>query len=146
MINGFVSTKRKQGMFLNQESGPRMYTTTMYRLQFPSAATRADSRTFMGEIKTLVGEAYQPHVVIDLSAVSELTADGIDLLLECVERVEQADGSVSISSASPEVQIILELTRLTSVVKTIDSEVELVAPEFISSVTGDSTGTGQVAA
>jgi anti-anti-sigma factor len=122
-----------------------MHTTTMYRLQFPSSAKRADFRTFMGEIKKLVGETYQPYVAIDLSAVSELTADGIDLLLECAERVEQADGTVSITSASAEVQIILELTRLTSVIKTIDSEAEQV-PAFISSLTGDSTGTGQVAA
>lgn len=121
-----------------------MYTTTMYRLQFPSAAGRADSRSFMNEIKKLVGETYQPHVTIDLSAVTELTADGIDLLLECVERVEQADGSVSIVAASAEVLIILELTRLTSVIKMIDTEAEQV-PAFISSI-GDSTGTGQVAA
>ena len=100
----------------------------------------------MGEIKQLVEKTYQPHVAIDLSEVADLTADGIDLLLECVERVEQVDGTVSITAASEEVQIILELTRLTSVIQTIDSKAEQMAPSFISSVTGDSTGTGQVAA
>ena len=123
-----------------------MRTTTMYRLEFPRMARRTDSRTFMGEIKKLVENTYQPHVAIDLSAVSELTADGIDLLLECVERVEQADGTVSIISASPEVLIILELTRLTSVIKTIENEAEQVPTALISSLTGDPTGTGQVAA
>ena len=123
-----------------------MHTTVMYRFQFPSAARRPEFRTFIAEIKKVVRETYQPHVAIDLSAVSELTADGIDLLLECVEKVEQADGTVSITSASAEVQIILELTRLTSVIKTMDSEAEQVPPAFISSLTGDSTVPGQVAA
>ena len=123
-----------------------MYTTAMYRLQFPSTTGRADFRTFMSEIKKAVANSYQPHVAIDLSDVSGLTADGIDTLLECVERVERADGTVSIMSASTEVLIILELTRLTSVIKTIEDNTGQVPPAVISSITGDSTGTAEVAA
>ena len=144
MTYDFVMQDNRNVTVKRQESGPEMYTTTMYRLQFPSTAGRADSRNFMNQIKKLVGDTYQPHVTIDLSAVTELTADGIDLLLECAERVEHADGSVSIVSASAEVLIILEVTRLTSVVKMIETEAEQV-PAFISSI-GDSTGTGRVAA
>lgn len=124
-----------------------MCSPKMYKVQFPSGAERMEFRKFASAIKGLVRETYQPHVSIDLSEVPELNAEAIDALLECVERVEGVDGAVSITGASPEALIILELTRITSVVEAINVSAAEKPAECIATVSErDSSGNQQLAA
>lgn len=69
---------------------------------------------------------YRPQLALDISESAELDPDAIELLLECVEHIERADGRVSVIVGSPQTAVILELTRLTSVLDLYSSVSEAV--------------------
>jgi anti-anti-sigma regulatory factor len=94
--------------------------------QLPQNHGSARRKLFLAEIRNLVDHCYQPQVIVDLSESQGLGPDAIDLLLQCVEHVERADGRVSVAAGSPEAAVILELTRLTSVVDMFSSVSEAV--------------------
>ena len=84
-------------------------------MQLPPGWNRNRRKAFVAGIEKLGETSYQPHLVIDLSQTREIGPDTFDLLLRCVELVERADGRVSLTGVSPEAAVILEVTRLTSV-------------------------------
>lgn len=83
--------------------------------QLPEQQGKLQRGLFLDEIKNLLGQTHRPRLIVDLSSGPELKAETIDFLLECVEEVEHMDGRVSVAAAEPEAAVILELTRLTSV-------------------------------
>jgi anti-anti-sigma regulatory factor len=93
--------------------------------QLPPTHVPARRKSFLAEIQTLSDQSSRPQLVVDLSASRGIGADAIDLLLQCVEHVERADGRVSVAG-SPETAVILELTRLTSVLDMFSSVSEAV--------------------
>src|SRR5437868_13556672 len=88
---------------------------------FPQSHGLASRKSFLTEIQRLTRESYRPQVVVDLSKCRNLNLEAIDLLLDCIEHVERADGRVIVAAGCPETAIILELTRLTSVVDMFSS-------------------------
>ena len=80
----------------------------------PEEQSKLHRGLFLDEVKVLIGQSYRPHLIVDLTSCEVMKAETIDLLLECVEEVEHADGRVSVA-ATPETAVILELTQLTSV-------------------------------
>ena len=84
--------------------------------------------------------------MIDLPAGRTLKTETIDLLLECVEELEHVDGRVSVAVAEPESAVLLELTRLTSVLDLFPSLAEATGEmvPYVSSP-GESAS-GQIAA
>ena len=82
--------------------------------QLPARQTKLHRGLFLDGVKERIGQSYRPHLIVDLTSSEELKPETIDLLLECVEEVEHADGRVAVA-ASPEAAVILELTQLTSV-------------------------------
>ena len=83
--------------------------------KFPQSRNFARRKAFLTEIRNLARSTYRPQLVLDISESVELDPDAIELLLECVEQTERADGRVSVIAGSPQAAVILELTRLTSV-------------------------------
>jgi anti-anti-sigma regulatory factor len=83
---------------------------------FPQSNVTAHRRIFLNEVQTLADQSYRPQLIVKLPSSTELGPAALDLLLDCVERVERVDGRVSVAAGSPEAEVILELTRLTSVV------------------------------
>ncbi len=96
---------------------------------FPESHGLANRKSFLKEIQKLTNEAYRPRVVVNLSNSQSLNPDAIDLLLDCVERVERADGRVAVASGSPETAVILELTGLNTVVDMFASVSEAIGGE-----------------
>ncbi|MGC2195655.1 MAG: STAS domain-containing protein [Terriglobales bacterium] len=94
--------------------------------QLPRCRCRARRRSFLSEIQDLAKHSYRPQLVVDLSNAPQIEPDAIDLLLECVEQVERADGRVSVAVGSPETAVLLELTRLNSVLDIFSSVSEAV--------------------
>jgi hypothetical protein len=88
--------------------------------QLPEQQTKLHRGLFLDEVKKHVYETYRPHLIVDLTSCGEFRAETIDLLLECVEEVEHADGRVSVA-ATPETAVILELTQLVSVLDVFSS-------------------------
>ena len=89
-------------------SGPTIVT------HLPAQQSKLHRGLFLDEIKERVGQARRPRLIVDLTSSGGIKAETIDLLLECVEEVEHADGRVAVA-ATPEAAVVLELTQLTSV-------------------------------
>jgi anti-anti-sigma regulatory factor len=111
----------------------------------PAKQSKLHRGLFLDEVKKMVGHARRPRLIVDLTSPAAMKAETIDLLLECVEEVEHADGRVAVA-ATPEAAVILELTQLTSVLDLFPSvseatgETPFVVPPLSSS------GTAQLAA
>jgi anti-anti-sigma regulatory factor len=99
--------------------------------EFPQSYGLASRKAFLAEIQRLTRESYRPQIVVDLSKSRNLSPEAIDLLLDCVEHVERADGRVIIAAGSPETAILLELTRLDSVVDMFSSVSEAIGGETV---------------
>jgi anti-anti-sigma regulatory factor len=98
--------------------------------KLPECQSRRCRKEFLSEIKHLVCESYRPQLILDLSS-SPLEPETLDLLLNCIEELERAEGRVSIAGASKEAAAILELTRLTSVVDVFSSVSEAVGSRVL---------------
>jgi len=105
--------------------------------QIPEKQSKLQRDLFLDEVRDLVGHSYRPRLIVDIPSGSTMKAETIDLLLECVEEVEHVDGRVSVAAADPHSAIILELTRLTSVLDSFPS---------VSQAMGEVADIGQAAA
>ena len=94
--------------------------------EFPQSRNFARRKSFLAEVRNLARRTYRPQLVLDISESAEMAPDAIELLLECVEQVERADGRVSVVAGSPQTAVILELTRLASVLDIFSSVSEAV--------------------
>jgi len=99
--------------------------------QLPHCLGSTERKSLLTEIQTLAVRSYRQEVIFDLSKANVLKPETIDLLLDCVEHVERADGRVAISAGSAENTVILELTRLTSVVDMFPSVSEALGRDAI---------------
>jgi anti-anti-sigma factor len=68
------------------------------------------ARTFLREVQPLI-TVDRPQVVFDLSAVIQLDAAGVDMLLQCMSEAMKRDGDLKLAAVSPQAAVILELTR-----------------------------------
>lgn len=99
---------------------------TIVMKQLPDGAPKRERKAFLADVRQLARESYRPQLIVDLLS-HKIGPDTIDLLLDCVEQIERAEGRVSVAGASPEVAAILELTQLTSVINVFPSASEAVA-------------------
>jgi anti-anti-sigma regulatory factor len=94
--------------------------------RMPGPGDWRSHRSFLGEIRDFVEGSHRPRLIIDLSGVEQLLSESIDLLLECVDHAEGGDGEVSVPGASNQTVVILELTRVASVLNLFPSVAEAV--------------------
>jgi anti-anti-sigma regulatory factor len=94
--------------------------------RLPSPRDQVARRLFLREIKRFVVNSYRPRLIVDLSAVEQISPESVDLLLECVCHTERGDGEVSVAAASPQTDVILEITQASSVLNIFSSVLEAV--------------------
>jgi anti-anti-sigma regulatory factor len=99
--------------------------------QLPRCQRGTERNSFLTEIKKVTAQSYRPRVILDLSKASRLGPETIDLLIDCVEHVERADGRVAVAAGSPEATVILELTRLDLVMDLFPSVSEAIGGNAI---------------
>ena len=87
----------------------------------PKHCDRISRLRFLREVKALVKMPGRPSLILDLSLVRELDPETIDALVECVDQVERADAELTVVGASPEAEVILELTQLSSIMNMLPS-------------------------
>jgi len=92
--------------------------------RLPEHCDQASRRSFLREIKEFVDSSHRSRLIVDLSAAGQISAESIDLLMECVGHAARADGEVSVSGASPETGVILEVTQAASVLNMFPSVLE----------------------
>jgi anti-anti-sigma factor len=76
----------------------------------PERVYQKQARLFFREVQPLI-TVDRPQVVFDLSAVKQLDAAGVDVLLQCMSQVMKRDGDLKLAAISPQAAVILELTR-----------------------------------
>lgn len=70
-------------------------------------------------IQTAV-ENNQPHVAVDLSGVVFLDSSGLGALIAGLKTAREAGGDVRLVNPTEQVQLVLELTNMGTVLKTFD--------------------------
>jgi anti-sigma B factor antagonist len=54
----------------------------------------------------------RPSLVFDFSDVREIDSAGIEMLLRCVEQAMKSNGDVKLAALTPQVEILLRMTRV----------------------------------
>ena len=89
--------------------------------EFPRLRDSAECRRFYREVRKELAECYRPQVVFDFSRVQHMTAQGVDLLVRCIDQIADRDGELKFAAASPQTQLVFELTQINAVAETYDS-------------------------
>ncbi len=78
--------------------------------RMPEKVNQREARQFLADVQPFLN-ADRPQLVFDLSAVRQLDAAGVEMLLHCVSEVMKRDGDLKLASLSPQAAMVLELTR-----------------------------------
>ncbi len=89
--------------------------------EFPDLLDAAECRRFFRDLRSVLADSHRPQVVFDLSRVQHMTAEGVDLLVRCVHQIADRDGELKLAAASPQTQLVLELTQISGVAESYDS-------------------------
>jgi ABC-type transporter Mla MlaB component len=103
-----------------------MNVSTVTVKRMPEPSDRRSHGPFYMRSGNLSMARIDPGSSLDLSGVEQLLSESIDLLLECVDHAEGGDGEVSVPGASNQTVVILELTRVASVLNLFPSVAEAV--------------------
>jgi anti-anti-sigma regulatory factor len=95
-------------------------------LSFPGTSTSASRSELRGHFLNALRVSESP-VVIDFSGCNTLNHDDIDLLIECAARVSGRDREVRFAAGSRVIRVLLEVTRISSIVPVFDSVEEALA-------------------
>jgi anti-anti-sigma factor len=89
--------------------------------EFPSVLDLSECRRFCRELREELAESYRPQVIFDLSPVEHMTAQGVDLLVRCIDQIADRDGELKFAAASPQTQLVLELTQISGLADSYES-------------------------
>lgn len=89
--------------------------------EFPTQLNPGEYRRFYRELRGQLMELYRPYVVFDLSRVEHLTAQGVDLLVRCIHQIADRDGELKFAAASPQTELVLELTQISGIAEGYES-------------------------
>jgi anti-sigma B factor antagonist len=91
----------------------------------PERLNLKQARAFCREIEPILNSD-RPQVVLDCSQVKQIDAAGVDMLLQCLAQVIKHDGDVKLAALSPEMAVILEMTRTDRLFEIYDSSSDAV--------------------
>jgi anti-sigma B factor antagonist len=76
----------------------------------PERLNFKQARAFCLEIQPMLNSD-RPQIVFDCSQVKQLDAAGVEMLLQCLSQVLKRDGDVKLAALSPQMAVVLEMTR-----------------------------------
>jgi anti-sigma B factor antagonist len=79
--------------------------------QLPESVSLGQAQQLYQELAPLL-DGDRPCLVFDFSEVRQLDSAGIEMLLRCMEEAMKRNGDVKLAAVSPQVAIVLELTRV----------------------------------
>ena len=91
--------------------------------RMPEKVNQREARKFLVDVHPFLN-ADRPQLVFDLSAVRQLDAAGVEMLLHCVSEVMKRDGDLKLASLSPQAAMVLELTRTDRLFEIYDTSTE----------------------
>jgi anti-anti-sigma regulatory factor len=105
---------------------PGAAVKTVSILSFPCAGDSASRRALRKDLLSALRVSQSP-VIVDFSGCRTLDHEDIDLLLECVAQVAGRDTQVQFVAGSRVIRVLLEVTRISSLVPVFDSMDEALA-------------------
>lgn len=91
--------------------------------RMPEKVNQREARKFLADVQPFLN-ADRPQLVFDLSAIRQLDAAGVEMLLHCVSEVMKRDGDLKLASLSPQAAMVLELTRTDRLFEIYDNSTE----------------------
>jgi len=79
--------------------------------QLPETVGAQQSQAFYREVEPLL-ESDRPRLVFDFTSVRHFDSAGVELLLRCMEGAMKRNGDVKLAGLSPQLSVILEMTRV----------------------------------
>jgi anti-sigma B factor antagonist len=96
--------------------GPVLLVELSGRLVFGDGECKLD-----GLLQRLIGRG-ERALLLDCAAVSAMDSEGIKVLFRSLASVEKRGGSIKLVNVSPRVRLVLEATRLLSIIETFDDQ------------------------
>ena len=88
--------------------------------RMPERLSVKQARLFVREMEGIINSD-RPQLVFDCSQVKQIDAAGVDMLLHCLARAIKHDGDLKLASVSPQMQVIMEMTRTDRLFEIYDS-------------------------
>lgn len=89
----------------------RTQNGTVDVIRLPKRLTMADAATYRHEIRDLVDGGHI-HLVMEMCDVQFVDSSGLSVLVSAIKAARGAGGDVVLSGLTPQVQALVELTRL----------------------------------
>src|SRR5215467_11650271 len=88
--------------------------------QLPEVLDAENSEAFLRELAPLFANDH-PRLVFDFSGVRHMDSAGVELLLQCVEEAIKRNGDLKLAAVSPQLTVILEMTRIDRLFEIFDN-------------------------
>ena len=93
--------------------------------RIPSRLNARQARAFMAEMDMVINSD-RPQLVFDCSQVLQIDAAGVEMLLHCLSRAIRHDGDLKLSAVSPQMEIVLQMTRTDRLFEIYDTATDAV--------------------
>lgn len=93
--------------------------------RIPERLNNRQAKDFMRDMDKVVNSD-RPQLVFDCSQVKQIDAAGVEMLLHCLSRAIKHDGDLKLAAVSPQMEIVLQMTRTDRLFEIYDSATDAV--------------------
>lgn len=91
----------------------------------PERLNNREAKAFLREMEKVVNSD-RPQLVFDCSQVKQIDAAGVEMLLHCLSRAVRHDGDLKLAAMSPQMEIVLQMTRTDRLFEIYDTATDAV--------------------
>jgi anti-sigma B factor antagonist len=88
--------------------------------QLPETVSAQEAQAFFRELAPVL-ETDRPRLVFDFTGVRHFDSAGVELLLRCMEEAMKRNGDLKLAALSPQLSVILEMTRVDRLFELFDN-------------------------
>jgi anti-sigma B factor antagonist len=88
--------------------------------QLPETVGAQQSQAFYRELASVL-QSDRPRLVFDFTRVCRFDSAGVELLLRCMEEAMKRNGDLKLAALSPQMAVILEMTRVDRLFEIFDN-------------------------
>jgi anti-sigma B factor antagonist len=93
--------------------------------RLPESLGVQQCHAFLRELEPVL-ESDRPRLVFDFTDVRHLDSAGVEFLLRCMEEAMKRNGDLKLAAISPQLAVILEITRVDRLFEIFDSSTDAV--------------------
>ena len=93
--------------------------------RIPERLNNREAKAFLREMEKVVNSD-RPQLVFDCSQVKQIDAAGIEMLLHSLSRAVRHDGDLKLAAVSPQMEIVLQMTRTDRLFEIYDTATDAV--------------------